>query len=141
MAFKEWVINTANKGYCMKVNEISVTYREASNEKTCAYILTINGILTEELRKKGFNTLAISQDDITGEVALIVRKNNGIPLKLSGCSNNAKGNYTISNKELLNRLFTEFKLEKGNRYILTLGENKSVREDILFYLITKPTEQ
>lgn len=141
MAFKEWVINTANKGYCMKVNEISVTYREASKEKISAYILTINGILTEELRKKGFNTMAISQDDITGEVALIVRKNNGIPLKLSGCSNNAKGNYTLASKELLNRLFTEFKLEKGNRYILTLSENKSVREDILFYLITKPTEQ
>ena len=53
MAFKEWVISTPNKGHFMKVNEISVTYRDATKDKSSSYNLTINGILTEELRKKG----------------------------------------------------------------------------------------
>ena len=144
MAFKEWEINPqiTFKGGTMKGNEISVLYQPATKQKSSAYVLTINGFLTDKAYLAGFSRLSFSQDDITGSVAMLLRKEGGLPLRLKGRATTASktGNFVISCKPLLERIYREFKLEHGKRYFLRLSENMSRRDDVMFFLITEPTD-
>jgi hypothetical protein len=142
MAFKEWIlISTQPRSNTMQRNEVAITYRSATTKnKSCNYCVTFNGELSVEAHAKGYNALSVSQDDITGEIAFVLRKDkNGLPLRLTGIkkNSNTKGNLICCNKELVKRLFAELGLQINNRYVLTISENKSVREDVMFFLIIK----
>ena len=140
MAFKEWDLNLNARSNAMTENEFAITFREGTDTKAANYSITLNANLSELARSKGFNTLSVSQDDITGELAFVLRKNgNGIPMHLNGnkAGTQTRGNLTASHKPTIKRLFEVLNLKEGNRYILTLSANKSVRDDVMFFLINQ----
>ena len=143
MAFKEWEIEPqlTFKGGTMHGNEISVLCQPATKQKSSTYVLTINGYLTDKAYLAGFNRISFSQDDITGAVGMMLRKEGGLALRLKGRGATASktGNFIISCKPLLERIYRELKLETGKRYFLRLSENMSRRDDVMFFLITEPT--
>ena len=138
MAFKEWKIisGRAEGTRRLKRNEVTILQQEKTAGKGTSYTLTINFELSDELIRSGMTCLSISQDDITGEIALVFRKEGGIKLNSHGKA--CRPNLRLSNKGWVERLVKELGLKPNIRYILTLGENKSVRSDVRFYLINKP---
>lgn len=140
MAFKEWTIEKSSRGNSLAVDEISVMCKAAANGKTSSYTITLNQELSRIAYNEGKDMLAISQDDITREIALIIRTGDGIPLRLNGVSNGGKGNLVVSNKSLVSRLVKELNLTQI-RSVLKISANKSKRDDVMFFLIMNPNEK
>lgn len=137
MAFKEWEIipSTSNRGHLMLGNQFSVICRDATKQQASCYVLTINSYLSEVAYRRGFERISISQDDITGEIALLLRKEGGLKMRMKGHTDTKCCNLVISCKPLVERLSLELKLAHNQRHQLSLSENKSKRDDVMFFLI------
>lgn len=135
MAFKEWDIASSRRGGQprLKDNEIAFSYDRNSH----SYKIRINVTLSQKLREKGLLCMAVAQEDMTGEVAFIFRKDNGIMLK---GENSQSSNLRIYHKDLSTRLARLFDLAEGATYYLELSPNKSIRDDVLFYIVTAKKE-
>lgn len=141
MAFKEWTMPTNLRGVRgMNKNQVSVLYREKDTEcgKSSAYTMTLNVDLTKSAFDKGMTMISFSTDDITGEVAFILRRDKGLQMQVNGKKGQQRVNLTVASKFAIGKLYDELGLQKGNYYKLDISDNKSVRDDVMFFVIKKP---
>lgn len=141
MAFKEWTMPTNLRGERgMNKNQVSVLYREKDLEcnKSTAYTMTLNVDLTKSAFEKGMTKISFSTDDITGEVAFILRRDKGLQMQVNGKKGQQRVNLTVASKFAIGKLYDELGLQKGNYYKLDISDNKSVRDDVMFFVIKKP---
>ena len=141
MAFKEWTMPVNLRGERgMNKNQVSVLYREKNLEcnKSTAYTMTLNVDLTKSAFEKGMTKISFSTDDITGEVAFILRRDKGLQMQVNGKQGQQRVNLTVASKFAIGKLYDELGLQKGNYYKLDISDNKSVRDDVMFFIIQRP---
>lgn len=141
MAFKEWTLPTNLRGVRgMNKNQVSVLYREKDTEcgKSSVYTMTLNVDLTKSAFDKGMTMISFSTDDITGEVAFILRRDKGLKMQVNGKKGQQRVNLTVASKFAIGKLYDELGLQKGNYYKLDISDNKSVRDDVMCFIIKRP---
>jgi len=141
MAFKTWTMPTSLRGARgMNKNQVSVLYRDNALkcDKSTAYTMTLNVDITKSAYEKGITKISFATDDITGEVAFILKRDEGLQMQVNGKKGQQRINLTVASKFAIGKLYEELGLQKGNYYILDISDNKSVRDDVMFFIIKRP---
>ena len=137
MAFIEWEVPTKRQGGPqMKENECSLY--SFQNRKNPVTSITLNNKVSKELREKNLVYISIRQDDITGEIGFVFSEDRGLKMSTTG---KEQDNLKLACKEWTERLLKVLKLEREKRYILTLSNNLSKIDDVIFMKIINYREK
>ena len=134
--FKEWELPNNGRGFWLTTCQVSIIYNE-DRKSRYGFTLCFSGERTREFINKGYNKVCILQDDITGEIGLLIGREKGLNLKMCG---NDKGykNARLDSKVWVGKLCDIFEIPKdGIRRVLQLSDNLSKNEDSMFFRIIK----
>lgn len=131
MTFIAWEIPQGRCGGKMTEDVISITYNEGKNTS-----LTFNQDISKEIKKRGFKKIMIYQDDITGEINLVIGSK-GLSLSVTG-KEETSFNYKLGSKSWVKGLCKELLIElDGKKHLLQISKNLSKTEECLSYRILK----
>ena len=118
----------------LKGNLIAIyKYVRGDGKSGVAYI-TFGEDMRNIINKMGLTHCMIGQDDITGEIGMLLSKDVGVPLTKYGTS------IRLANKPWIDRMITVFGLDKDKtiNQILIPSNNLAKRDDVLFYRLRMP---
>lgn len=121
----------------LKDNEASVQFR--CNGATC-YTITLNQIVSNELRDKGFKYAKVRVDNFTGDAFVVfVKEDDNDTLHLRFAPSKDNCNAQIVNKNLVSWLFNWYGVEVGTntRKTIVIGENLSHVENVMVFKLNK----
>lgn len=125
-----------NLGKQMSINEISINYVAKGNNA-----LTFNQFLNNEIEKRELSRLSIQQEDTTGEIYLVLNREEGIPLTQTGgntvlASGKKSYNYRVCSKVWVERLIKELGIQTNDtRHVLRITDNLAKKDDCMTFRI------